>query len=231
MTDSQKNLIELNQYYIIKSKITNLPYLSEDCGIYIIQMPSDADEFISKHENTFKDESIQLTKDIYGRQFYDLGCKKIYVKSGYSEMQVIPLEKEDAYNSKCKKLYNGKSNFAFLRLLETNKRNYLRMLKDERVFCPVKIEQRHSHQYPKISYCKGTIATDEYYLLFTTKEEFDKWNKTQNDAWNCLAVTLLTFDFVRNNIPVIINPLSIKLKITNKLYKEILKEKVKDEHI
>jgi hypothetical protein len=65
------------------------------------------------------------------------------------------------------------------------------------------------------SYAKFGSDT-KYYVLFSKLSEFEEWNKTQSDEWKPMELDLRKFGRIRDESPVIINPLTDKLILDNK---------------
>ena len=223
MTQEEKDLLTIREYYIIYAKATGKPYIDINNACYLFEIASEAKTFCEALQNTYVTNSQQLNEGIFGSDFYGYGIDLIHVKEKKrDEFTDVKLDKGCA---KIRKHYNRLCVRDIYRLKQTGMKKYLRRFKKHTFLTPVKIDERLLKQYPKIHYSYATTnGEDKYYLLFSTIQEFSKWNDDNGKIWMPLEVTLNTFGNIRKSSPVLINPGSDKLILTEKHIKIALEE-------
>ncbi len=223
MTDGERNLIEIGDYFIIYSSITKKPYITEDRECYVTEMMKEADAYAEKFGNCYRSEKPEkLVRGLYCNKFYSYGIKTIILKKANKDEIRINITKEDV---EPKQYLNEDVNADILRLMETKKKKYLRSLRDEDLFCPISINIRLKGQYPKIAYCNAHKHGEMYLPLFTTIQEFEKWNSKQGNKWKPFKTSLEKIDPHRKKNSVIVNPETEKLILYGNIIKDVLKEK------
>ncbi len=223
MTDNEKNYITITPITLIKSNLTQKVYMSEDRCAFAYENKQDTLSFLQKNPETSTfDQNILKINDL--RNLYSQGIQAIKCfKSGTSEPKTVNLEITD-FGAQ---YYNPDTNCSVLLAKQTRKKKYLRKLVDAEMFVPTYIEKRFVKCYPSIHYCYGKYEeADKYYVLFTTLQEFKKWNDSQETEWSALRITISNLHSIQSkkNEPVIINPLSDKLILRSDLLKEMLKK-------
>ena len=214
MTQDNINLLTLRQYYLVMSSHTQKPFLDSGNGCYMFEVKSDADIFVKRVAYVFLAEPKYYVQKNFCTEFYSYGIETIHAKTRKNDDYIdIPVEKEDAK----KQYYNPAASRAVYQLKQTRQTKYLRMMKDLSFFVPVLIDLRLPKQYPVMHYSYATFnGADKNYLLFTTIQEFDDWNKEQGEKWKPMEVNLTTFGRIRVGNFVMINPMSDKLLLTDK---------------
>ena len=66
---------------------------------------------------------------------------------------------------------------------------------------------------------------NKYYILFTTLQEFEKWNKDKKEDWKPLEINIRDFGRIRKGSPIVINPANDKQIFTDKDIKKMLSKK------
>lgn len=223
METEQESLLTLSPYYIVYSDITKKPYIDRNNSCYLFEVKFDAQNFANELGHASVSESAYIKKTTSCTEFYSYGIEQIRIKTRKNKEFVnIKIKEEDI----TKQFYNVLANRAICRLKQTNETKYLRELKGLPFFVPVLIDIRMPKQYPVIHYSYASFSgMDKYYLLFSTIQEFDKWNKDQENKWSPLGISLDTMGRIRGNDPVIINPIQDKLILTDRLIKTALTEK------
>lgn len=232
MTKEHMDLLTITEYYMILSGNTKKPYLDRNFNVAMFESPTEADEYAKsasasldgKDMLSVKEKTLYKVRELCP-ELYSMGANGINLfKRGQSALN-IPVTKEDAKRSKKGVLFNPEVSRFVIRAQETNQKRYLRSLYNQHFYAPVFIEKRQKGQYPHVSYCYASFKTeDRYYILFTSLEEFTKWNMLQNNEYSPLEVKINTFDCIRNKNAVLINPISNKLFLTNNTF-NIIKSK------
>lgn len=221
MNKDEINVLTLSKFYQIFSDSTKRLYIDKNFRCYLFEAEREAKQFCEKIEGTYynTDSSSYIKQSPFVSLCYSLGIDTIRVKSVKREKYVdIKITKEDARHQ----FYNGETEKNILRLKQTKKSKYLKELADSFFISPVMIDKREEGQYPIIHYSYAMIpGGNVYYLLFTTLQEFDKWNDTQNKIYSPNKTTLQDLNRIRNNHPVLINPSSDQLILTDKQIKSI----------
>nr|WP_297765562.1 SseB family protein [uncultured Butyrivibrio sp.] len=213
------NLLTLNEYYLLLSKITGKPYIDERRNCYLFANKSDAESFCEEIKDTEISEASH-----YRMQFitdmHRLGVTNIRVMPRSNSIEDIPIEESDL-----KKGYvNIEANFNAIMIKQTRKKKYMKALKRAVFLTPILIDPRLPGRYPEMHYSYATTnGEDMYYCLFTTLSEFDEWNKEQPQDWKAVEMPLYKICRIKKKSPVIINPLSDKLILTNAQVSEILR--------
>ena len=171
------NALTLKEFYIVKSKETGKPYISEQREAFLFEILRDATPFIEKNPDLYVDDRPQMIKkDVFTSGFYSEGIRCINMMNPKTKKTTqVAISKEE-----CKvQYYNEELNADILLLKETKKKKYLREMHDKHFLLPVEIRARTPKVYPSIHYVY-TLHTDNvtrYYFLFSTIQEFDEWNK------------------------------------------------------
>ncbi|MCR5670689.1 MAG: hypothetical protein K6G10_06755 [Butyrivibrio sp.] len=219
METTHLNLLTLTEYYLIRSKKTQKPYIDPNGSCYLFSIKKDAEAFSTALEDTYVDEPrhyrLQFITEIYG-----YGIKTVMVKQKTNDFEKIPVLKGDA-----KREYaNPKASLNTLLLKQTLKKKYMRELKNAVFLAPILIDPRAVKRYPEMHYSYATFdGNTKYYCLFTTISEFNTWNLSQEQNWMPVEMPLYKVGRIRKNNPVIINPASDMIILSDKQISEILK--------
>lgn len=223
MTKDEINVLTLSKFYQIYSESTKRLYIDKDFRCYLFEAEREAKQFCEKIEGIYydKDSSSYIKQGPFVSLCYGLGIDTIRVKSVKREKYVdIKVSIKDARHQ----FYNSETEKNILRLKQTKKRKYLIELASSFFISPVMIDKREEGQYPVIHYSYAMLPGGNiYYLLFTTLQEFDKWNDTQNKIYCPNKTNLQDLNRVRGNNPVLINPSSDQLILTDKQIVSITK--------
>jgi len=221
MTSDEKNLLMLNAFFLIVSDKTNDAYLDKSFNCYLFQTKSAADAFVgsSKQKISVREAKHYLLRDFWS--MYGRGAKGVCVfLRGENKPQNITLSKEDAQDAVAQ-YYNNETNGYLNRLQQTSEKKYLSALASGIFFTPVNIRARKEKEYPYLHYSYATFKDDvQYFLLFSTLQEYESWRSYQETNWEPMEVTIKKFGRIRGKNPVLINPLSNKLILTHKLLKQ-----------
>lgn len=216
MTKDETNLLTLNKYFQIFSSDTKRLYIDKNFRCYLFQSDLEAKQFCDQLEGTyFNSNSPSYVKQgPFISQCYGLGIEQIRIKTVKNEKYIdITVDKKDAK----RQFYNPVTMRNILRLKQTKKNKYLKELAETLFISPILIDKREEGQYPVIHYSYGLLKDGSInYLLFTTLQEFEKWNDTQKQNFWPNQTSLQELNKIRNNNPVLINPLSDQLILTDK---------------
>lgn len=222
MIQEHINILTLREFFVIESTVTHKPYLDKDYGCYLFELKSEATDFINGVADTTFGNARTLTQVNFCTEFYQLGIQKINVKLRDKKNLVIPLERKDVRRA----YFNNDTNGLLLRLMETKQKKYLRELNGKPFLVPVIIDERQPRQYPNIHYPYIKMENEKnYFVLFSTLAEFTKWNEEQGNKYQSMELEIEKFSRVRKNSPVMINPLSDKLILTDTQLKMMEKYK------
>ena len=220
MTQENINLLSLSEFYKVISTKTNNVYIAADNSCYLFDNTMDATEFIKKVPNTTLSEIELLKPSIFVTDMYNLGIEKINIKKGTEDQfTTIEITKDDCK----KKFFNNITNRNILHLLQTGDKQYLKNLKSCKFICPVFIKMRFPKQYSSLHYACAKKDEKKYYILFTTMEEFERWNELQENKYKPLEVDFVKESSIRRKESIIINPLSNKLIINDNSIKYVIK--------
>lgn len=216
MTKDETNILTLNKYYQIFSADTKRLYMDKQYRCYLFQSDLEAKQFCDQLQDVY----FNVNSPSYIKQgpfislCYGLGIDQIRVKTAKNEKYVdISVNKKDAK----RQFYNRSTVRNVLRLKQTRKNKYLKELAETLFISPILIDKRETGQYPVIHYAYGMLKDGSInYLLFTTLQEFEKWNDTQKQDFSPNQTSLQELNKIRNGNPVLINPLSDQLIITDK---------------
>lgn len=213
------NLLTLQEYHLITSEKTSKPYVDQYGCCYLFYIRSDAEKFSSQIPGT-KVENARSFRMQFITELYGYGIKGIKLKQKDDKFELIPVEKADA-----KREYtNQLASLNTLLLKQTSKRKYMKELKEAVFLAPVLIDPRIEKRYPEMHYSYATFdGNDKYYCLFTTLSEFSQWNITQEQDWKPVEMPLYKIGRIRKHNPVIINPTSDAVILSDKQLAEIMK--------
>lgn len=205
------NLLSKNKYSLVLSQKTKRPYLDKDFSCYLFELIADGESFCKKIKDTELDKERILKQREYTEEFFFLGIRRIKVKPANGDLFVIELKKEDAPGWK-----NEEVNASLLRLKQTGQKRYLKNLSDKSLIMAVYIDKRNIKCYPSTHYAVAkTKDGKEYHILFSTLQEFKKWNdEKQKSRWKPLFLPLKKIVSLTQNSHVIINPISDKIILT-----------------
>lgn len=222
MTQDERNLLEVANYYVVYSSFTGKPYINENKSCYIAETQKGADSFISNFGNCYKSQAPEKFNQSVYAKLYSYGIQRITLQKAKGDIVNISLSKTDLKN---RQFFNTEANLNLYLLKETSKKKYLRELKNCSIYCPIAIDIRMKKQYPNIHYCKATINGNKYMVIFTTLQEFEIWNKKQNNRWKLLGTTIPKIDQERKGDSLLINPETDNLILDDRLLKDLLKER------
>lgn len=233
MTDEEKNLLTITAYYVVYSSNTGYPYIDKDGYCCFFETEVEANNYAESVSNQIPDTlKVQDAKQFKTKELcaelYGYGIIGIRVFKRGKESIDVDITEDDAKSGKRGVLYNPAATRLVLRAQEVMQKQYLRALRSQSFYAPVIVDKRQYGQYPHLAYCYATFKTSEnYYLLFTTLEEFYKWNMTQENAWSPLECQIAKFDRIRKNNPVLINPISNQLFLDSNTF-NIIKSGTKE---
>ena len=185
-----------------------------------------AKEYVTKHKNVrvgvglqSKPENIQA----FISRLYGMGTAEILVTlKDEKEPLHIKIEPANVMPS----LYNPMVMFNILRLKHTAEKKYLEDLKGSMFISAVVLTKRKPQGYPKIQYVFGKMPNSNkqtrYFFLFTTMKEFSGWNKAHEYKYEPCEVEIRRFEAIRKKNPVLINPNTDAIVLTEKQLKENL---------
>ena len=219
MNKEHVGILTLEQYHLLVSTRTNKPYIDDNGRCYLFYLKSDAEKFI----NDMSDIKIDNAR-LFGKQniaeFYAYGIREIRIKQKGGNIAIIPIEKGDVR----KDYTNHLASFSVTMLKQTSKKKYLTALKGAVFLAPILIDPRAEKRYPEMHYSYATSdGNDRYYCLFTTLKEFNSWNKEQAQDWKPVEMPLYKVGRIRADKPIIINPLTDGIIITDKQIQEVLR--------
>ena len=222
MTQDEINKLTQKEMHLIISPLTKHPYIDEQDNCYMFELMREASDYVKEKPGTAYDKA-QFYRQIICSDLYAIGAKRIIIKQANVSK---PIEIEIDKSSVKKQFYNVDTSRLVYQIKQTKKKKYLLKLIDRIFYMPVLIDVRVKKHYPHLHYSYATFNGDDLnYLLFTTLQEFDKWNESQNGKWKALETTLIKFESIRNGKAIFINPLHEQLILTDKQLKMILKEK------
>ena len=132
------NLLTLNEYYLLRSRKTEKPYIDEGRNCYLFANKGDAELFIEEIKDTFIDDKpsnyrMQLITDMHR-----YGAKNIRVMPRTNQIEDIPIEEKDLKRGYA----NVDANFNVLMLKQTLKKKYMIALKKDVFLTPILIDER-----------------------------------------------------------------------------------------
>lgn len=221
MTQDEINKLTLKEMHLINSTLTKRPFLDERDNCYMFELMREASDFVKDHPGTEYGKA-QFHRQIVCNDLYAIGAKHIVIKHANATAVSVEIDK----NSVKKQFYNVPASRLVALIKQTKKKKYLLELNNQTFYMPILIDVRVPKHYPHLHYSYATFNGDDYnYLLFTTLQEFDKWNEAQDNKWKALETTLVKFDSIRKGKSIYINPLYEQLILTDKQLKLISKEK------
>ena len=201
--------IQMNQLYMVASYITKKPYIGSNNEVYLFADKVEGLEYIEKKKlkKAYLENKKTYRLGNLCNEMYFIGAKKIVYKLKEEKEVSFRIDTADLK----KDYYNNESNGLILRLQETNAKKYLVSLFSSTFLVPIKIDPRHKTEYPKQHYCTALIKDEPYYILFTTLKEFEEWQKSQDNVYKPLEITIAKMARIRQHKGLFINPLSDKL--------------------
>ncbi len=212
------DLFSVNKYTLIISTITEQPFVDKNGACFFMNSAAEAEQFAKIRKNTKLDEfkyypNIQSFVD----GLYLKGIKQLKIKLKEKDSYLIyDIQKEDL---KQNRYCNHEANFNLLRLHETNDRQYLKNLFECTFITPISLPIREKTKYPEIKYCVLKHGGNDYNLLFSTLQEYNKWEEKQITQYYPLEVNFLKANRIRKTNGIFINPLSTKMLLEAELLK------------
>lgn len=222
MKKEEVNLLTLKKYHKILSKLTGKIYIDKNAKCYLFESDYEAEQFCSQLEETFYDEAQCYKAVPFVSYCFGLGIQAIKIKPAASDDYTeIPITKQDARHQ----FYNEKTNYNILRLKQTKKSKYLKELPNSLLIAPILIDRREMGQYPVIHYAYAIVPqSGTYYIAFTGMQEYQKWAETQNIPFSPSQTSLQEMNKIREENPILINPMSDQLVLTHKQILSITKK-------
>ena len=178
--------LQNNDYFLIYSTKSGMPYLGEDRCIYCFELRSEGAEFVKNHENTeLGDECVRLSKSIINTLFEN-GADGISAKAKDIEECSIKLTENDFKG----RFHNRETVRNLILLKQTGEKRYLRALRKNRFFMPVLIEKRERCGYQRTHYCQALKDEQRTCLIFADIRDFEEWKKSRNENWDAVSITI-----------------------------------------
>lgn len=214
MEQKYVDMLTLSELYMIQSTVTNKPYMDKGYNCYLFEIYNEAEAFKKKIDNTIILDAKYYRAATICSNLFSQGFIGIKLKKKNIDFVDIPVTEADATK---RDYYNSYANRCINRLIQTRQKEYLRNLKDANFLAPILTETRKIKEYPKLFYSYAIYKDDtRYFTLFSTLSEFNEWKETQMYDWKPMELNLKKFGRVRNNSPILINPLTDKLIISDK---------------
>lgn len=217
-------ILTLKEKYSILSTKTGRLYIDDNCQCYLFEAERDAKQFCDKFKDTFFKEPELLKQIPFITKCYSFGITNIKVKKASEEkFYNIPVVRSDTSRCYC----NRETMFNLLMLKQTKYARYLRNIANVPFLSSVFIDERKEGHYPVLHYSVAEVSDERtYFLLFTDLKEFNSWKSSQIQSDNLLPneTTLQELNKIRNGLPVLINPLSDMLILTNKQINSVTKQ-------
>lgn len=200
-------------YHVMISDKTGRPFISDEYTAYAFMADKDVNDFIAKHRNV-SPEKESLINDL--SMFYDIGADYLVLKERDKDIVRIKIEEKNVR----RRARNRELVRNLLLFLETSHSKYAREMGRLEMIVPLLIDRRQPCMPPNIHYAYATWQESQYYLAFSTLQEFERWNK------NCSPVMadLNELDNIRQGKNVIVDPHSLGLVLTDEILKEMHKE-------
>lgn len=209
------NLLSLSKYCRIMSHATDRLYIDQSYSCYLFDTEREAGQFCDGTDNTYHTDLENIRPSPFLADCYGIGIERIRVKKvTLKEFQNIPLSASDVR----RQYYNPAAQRPLLRLKQTRMKKYLDEMADISLLCAVMPDKRREGQYPALHYAYARFTSDPeyYYLLFTTIQEFSLWNEEQKNIYSPVKTSPAEFSRVRKTHPVLINPASDRLILTDR---------------
>lgn len=217
------------KYFVICSEKTKKIYIDAKNSAYAFQTKREADQFIKslKTECYYNgDEAEQLEQNKQIVEYYSLGITNLRVKQYGEGFKDVPITARDVPTNRS---YNPSLNRHILLLKETLQKKYLMDFGSDYFYIPISLPKRDEGAYPILFYVNAKIKSGkEYVVLFSTIDEFEKWNEEYKKNCQPLKVRIEKIKKITGSRDIVINPLSDKLFLINKQFKEV-KEKDDEE--
>lgn len=210
--------LKKKKHYIILSTVTKKPYLDESGACIITEDMEDAKFYTENIPNTYisdKSDFVRINIIIL------YGADTLIYKGSKQKVQTYALDQKDMSPIE---YLNSRCNFLIHQLMQTNKKKYLKELKDIPILCPISIDERQYAKYSYVHYSIGLLNNRQHLILFSSIQEFEEWNNTQKNIWKPLETTIFKIEHERRNAGICINPLTDKLILSDKLLKDVLRE-------
>lgn len=217
----QLNFLALKQFYPVYSDKTKRLYIDKQFRCYLFESDYEAKQFCDSIPGIHYDSSCNVQGGFIS-MCYGIGIKMLRVKCSSEEnFRDISIRAKDVK----RQFYNEDTMRNLLRLKQTCEKQYLQNISDSLFISPVILDPRKAGEYPVIHYSYAVLTQSTiHYLLFTTIQEFEKWNESQGNKYLPNQTSLQELNKVRGNNPVFINPLSDKLILTDSQIKLITKK-------
>ncbi len=213
MTDEDKNLLNSSEFYLLLSKRTKRPYITEECVSYCFESTNAAEATLKSFPDVELGDPEIVEQKMILTDIFCRGAEKMTIVFRNGEQKIIELSLDDFPVGN----YNIDTCRAFALALQTNKKKYLRELLSLPIYIPISTPGRKKGFYPQIEYMGATTSSETYFLAFTSLDEYSKWIKKTEVNTGALCTPLHTLNKLRKKRSVIINPASEKLILTDEM--------------
>lgn len=231
MANEKFEILFNKDLYPIYSAITKHVHMDDKRRAVFFDNLDDATRYVEK-KNTpkmdafFVGSAVRYTPENvqkYVSRLYGQGVTAIVLLiDGEDKPRFIPVDVQDVIPSQ----YNPFVMYNVLKLKHTSEKKYLADLKNCMLIAAVKLTKRAFREYPKVQYVFGAAPgeknTKRYFFLFTTIKEFTAWNKTQGYAYEPCEVEIRRFEAIKKKNPVLINPLTDQIVLTDRQLQDSL---------
>lgn len=213
-------LLADTKYYVLYSEKTKKPFIDKKGNTYAFQIKREADEFIKALPvPCYIEEPITLEQNKQIVTFYSMGSENLRIRKSGEDFKDIPIKANDVPRTI---YYNPDLNFDIELLKETSEKQYMDALGRDFFFIPVALPERNMGSFPVIYYVDALLKSGQHYVvLFSTVDEFEKWNEAFKKNCSPLKVKMEKIKKIIKDRDVIINPMSDKLFLLNRQLKDI----------
>lgn len=221
MDNKHIQALSLNDFFKIMSSNTKKLFMDREFNCYMFDNKKDAEKFCENLEDTYIEPINSIRPQIFCENLYSLGYENIKITVRKDKFIIPTVKPEFQYG-----LHNNELNRYLILLKQTKAKKYLKHFYKTPFFCPVYITERKIKEHPNLKYsCAKITDKGVYYILFSSIYEFEKWNSTQETDWKPFRVKIHNFNRIRKNNPIIINPHSDRIMLTNEYIKVIMEAK------
>ena len=222
MKEEYINLLTLKKFYKVQSDKTGQMFMDKDFNCYLFEKKSDAQAYMSEITDISIVNADIPRPTIFCDELYIYGFKNIRVFTD-SKFVDIPIS---STKRPCQlTMYNPESDGNILRLKQTCKKKYLSSLYNSTFYSPVLITDRMVGKHPVLHYLYAEYSNSKYYVLFSSIKAFNDWNSKREEDWKPLETNIARFERIRMKNPIIINPDTDKILISNEFIKYIMEAK------
>lgn len=220
--DKRISALTVRPYFTILSEVTDDIFVDTAGHAHAIEDSIEADNFIKDFAGVKKSDTSAPVQREHMSKAYGRGADVFEFKTRGKDPVGLTLDRRDTK----RQFYNRDFSRLITLYMETSRKQFLRDMYNTWFLIPVLIDPRQEGNLPVVHYTYAVVDTEEMMVIFSTLQQFNEWNGTQNGQWSPLKMNFNELNEIREGKPVLVNPMHEQMILTLEMLK-LVKEGAK----